>query len=434
MKKIFKYLVYLIIVGVITILLLMLLCNYIVCSNSKGRLYSDIDSVPDYEIGLLLGTTPQTRIGRRPNQFFKYRIDATESLYKAGKIKTILISGDENSLDGVNEVECMKDSLVDRGIPKDAFILDGKGLRTLDAVVRATKIYDVHSYVVISQKFHNERAIYLAEHLGLDAHDLTGFNAAEPTSNMAMMTYIREYFARVKVFIDIFTGIEPRSTENTKKEVVSEVAKHCTTREEKEKIVIYTPNYTNIDLVCGIMPDKSAKSVIFCSEAAFTGELLKEFKHTNILGDHVSSGIRYRGTGCNRNTGAFVYYGGKWKFLYKDYSNELDVAAKNGGMGFGQEMMIHNGKRVQTIRKDSNRSEFRALCELKGMLCVIDSKGVSKFGDFIQALLSEGVSEAIYLDMGIGWNYSWWRDCNGKANEIHNQRIPYTTNWITFYK
>lgn len=88
-------------------------------------------------------------------------------LYKAGKIKSILISGDENSLDGINEVECMKDSLVARGIPKNAFILDGKGFRTLDAVVRATNVYDAHSYVVISQKFHCERAIYLAEHLGL---------------------------------------------------------------------------------------------------------------------------------------------------------------------------------------------------------------------------------------------------------------------------
>lgn len=109
----------------------------------------------------------------------------------------------------------MKDSLVARGIPKDAFILDEKGFRTLDAVVRATKVYDVHSYVVISQKFHCERAIYLAEHLGLDVHDLVGFNAADATSNMAIMTYIREYFARVKVFVDIFTGKEPRSMEET---------------------------------------------------------------------------------------------------------------------------------------------------------------------------------------------------------------------------
>lgn len=181
------------------------------------------------------------------------------------------------------------------------------------------------------------------------------------------------------------------------------------------------------------MPSLSDKNVIFCAEAAFTGELLKEFKHSNILGDHVSGGKRYKETGCKRNTGAFVYYGGKWKFLYKNYSKDLDVAAQNGGMGFGQELMIHEGKRVLTIRKDANKNEFRALCELSGKLCVIDSKGVSSFGDFIQALLDEGVAEAIYLDMGPGWNYSWYRDYDGVSHEIHKHRIVYTTNWITFY-
>ena len=327
----------------------------------------------------------------------------------------------------------MRDSLVARGVPGSAIVLDGKGFRTLDAVVRATNVYDQHSFIVISQKFHNERAIYLAEHLGLDVEKLYGFNAADATSNMAIMTYIREYFARVKVFVDIITGKEPRSLEMTGGTEVEECSNY-TKCKEKGNLIIYTPDYSSIDLVCGTMPSQSDKTVIFCAEAAFTGEFLKEFKHSNILGDHVSGGKRYKGTGCKRNTGAFVYYGGKWKFLYKNYSKDLDVAAQNGGMGFGQELMIHEGKRVLTIRKDANKNEFRALCELSGKLCVIDSKGVSSFGDFIQALLNEGVTEAIYLDMGPGWNYSWYRDDSGVPHEIHNHRIIYTTNWITFYK
>ena len=327
----------------------------------------------------------------------------------------------------------MRDSLVARGVPGSAIVLDGKGFRTLDAVVRATNVYDQHSFIVISQKFHNERAIYLAEHLGLDVEKLYGFNAADATSNMAIMTYIREYFARVKVFVDIITGKEPRSLEMTGGTEVEECSNY-TKCKEKGNLIIYTPDYSSIDLVCGTMPSQSDKTVIFCAEAAFTGELLKEFKHSNILGDHVSGGKRYKGTGCKRNTGGFVYYGGKWKFLYKSYSKDLDIAAQNGGMGFCQEMMIHEGKRVQTIRKDANKNEFRALCELSGKLCVIDSKGVSSFGDFIQALLNEGVTEAIYLDMGPGWNYSWYRDDSGVPHEIHNHRIIYTTNWITFYK
>ena len=188
-------------------------CNLIIVNNAKGKTFYEIDSITPSEYGLLLGTTPQTRIGRRTNYFFKYRIDATEQLYKAGKIKRILISGDENSLDGVNEVECMKDSLIAHGVDVKDIILDGKGFRTLDAVVRAVKVYNIHSLVVISQRFHNERAIYLTEHLGLKVHDIQGYNAADPTSKMALITYVREYFARVKVFVDILTGKEPATYE-----------------------------------------------------------------------------------------------------------------------------------------------------------------------------------------------------------------------------
>ena len=148
--------------------------------------------------------------------FFKYRIDAAEQLYKAEKLNFILISGDENSLDGVNEPQCMKDSLVARSVPADIIYLDGKGFRTLDSVVRAVKVYDIHSFVVISQRFHNERAIYLAEHLGLDLHDVYGYNAADATSNLSILTYIREYFARVKVFLDLLTDKVPSTYEKGK--------------------------------------------------------------------------------------------------------------------------------------------------------------------------------------------------------------------------
>lgn len=103
-------------VGIIAIscISLMLVCNQIVVDNAKGKVFSDIDSIKYNRVGLLLGTTPQARIGRITNYFFIYRIDAAERLYKAGKIEKILISGDEHSLDGVNEPECMRDSLVPR--------------------------------------------------------------------------------------------------------------------------------------------------------------------------------------------------------------------------------------------------------------------------------------------------------------------------------
>ena len=186
-------------------LALMLICNHIVVSNAEGKVFSDINSVKYNKVGLLLGTTPQARIGRITNQFFIYRIDAAEQLYKAGKIEKILISGDENSLDGVNETECMRDSLVARGVPANAIILDGKGYRTICSVINANKVYGLKSFTIISQKFHNERAIYQAEHLGLDVKNLQAYNAKDPKSRRAYLTTIREYFARVKMFLDLMT-------------------------------------------------------------------------------------------------------------------------------------------------------------------------------------------------------------------------------------
>ena len=194
-----------IVVMVVVCLALMLICNQMVVNNAEGKCFSDIDSIKYNQVGLLLGTTPQARIGRITNQFFIYRIDAAEQLYKAGKIDQILISGDEHSLDGVNETECMRDSLVARGVPASAIFLDGKGYRTICSVINANKVYGLKSFTIISQKFHNERAIYQAEDLGLDVENIQAYNAKDPKSRRAYLTTIREYFARVKMFMDLIT-------------------------------------------------------------------------------------------------------------------------------------------------------------------------------------------------------------------------------------
>ena len=105
----------------------------------------------------------------------------------------------------------MKDSLLKRGIPKEALVLDFAGLRTLDSVVRSKEIFGQDSVTVISQQFHNERAIFLARHYGISA---IGFNALDVSINKGMKTQIRELFARVKVYLDFFTGKQPRHLGN----------------------------------------------------------------------------------------------------------------------------------------------------------------------------------------------------------------------------
>ena len=213
-KRVIRICAWIIGVFAVVCLALMLICNQIVVHNAEGKVFSDIDSIKYNKVGLLLGTTPKARIDRITNYVFIYRIDAAEQLYKAGKIEQILISGDEHSLDGVNETECMRDSLVARGVPANAIILDGKGYRTICSVINANKVYGLKSFTIISQQFHNERAIYQAEHLGLDVENIQAYNAKEPKSARAYLTTIREYFARVKLFIDLFTYDDKMKTPN----------------------------------------------------------------------------------------------------------------------------------------------------------------------------------------------------------------------------
>lgn len=204
-KRLIKISIWTLIALIIFCIAIMFICNQTVVNNARGKAFSEIDSIRYNKVGLLLGTTPQARFDRITNYFFIYRIDAAEHLYKAGKIEKILISGDENSLDGVNEPECMRDSLVARGVPASAIILDGKGYRTINSIVNANKVFGLKSFTIISQEFHNERALYQAEHLGLDVENLQAYNAKMPKSRRAYLTTIREYFARVKMFWDLIT-------------------------------------------------------------------------------------------------------------------------------------------------------------------------------------------------------------------------------------
>ena len=214
MKRIYKHITWIITIMAVLCIALMLICNQMVVNNAKGKVFSNIDSIKHNKVGLLLGTTPQARITKVKNYFFIYRLDAAEQLYKAGKIEKILISGDDNSLDGVNEPECMRDSLVARGVPESAIILDGKGYRTICSIVNANKVYGLKSFTIISQEFHNERALYQAEHLGLDVENIQSYNAKMPKSRRAYLTSIREYFARVKLFWDLLTYKESDSYAN----------------------------------------------------------------------------------------------------------------------------------------------------------------------------------------------------------------------------
>jgi SanA protein len=134
------------------------------------------------------------------------RIRAAAELYHAGKIDYILISGD-NRYDYYNEPQMMQDDLIELGVPKEKIFLDYAGFRTLDSVVRAKKVFGLKSFTVISQRFHNERALFIAQNHGLHA---VGYNAKDVSKNYGFKTNLREKFARVKVVLDLMTGKEPK--------------------------------------------------------------------------------------------------------------------------------------------------------------------------------------------------------------------------------
>ncbi len=161
--------------------------------------------LPKNKVGLVLGTASRLVEGG-VNPYYAHRIDATIALFKAGKIDYVLVSGDNGSI-YYNEPNTIKKDLVKGGIPEERIYLDYAGFRTLDSVVRAKEIFGLDQVTVISQEFHNKRAIYLAKHKGLKA---IGYNARDISGSEAVKVHFREYFARVKVFIDLIFNIQPR--------------------------------------------------------------------------------------------------------------------------------------------------------------------------------------------------------------------------------
>lgn len=187
------------------LLLVTIACNVQVNRKTAKALYDDLNLVPTCEVGLLLGTNPYLKNGL-PNKYFLYRIEAAVQLYQAKKIQYILVSGDNHRND-YNEPEEMKKALIKKGIPESSILMDYAGFRTLDSVVRAKTVFGKERFMIISQRFHNERALYLAQYNHIEA---VGFNAQDVTAYYGLKTRVREYLARLKLFIDLWFEVNPK--------------------------------------------------------------------------------------------------------------------------------------------------------------------------------------------------------------------------------
>jgi SanA protein len=200
----FKRKLLIIIISLIIFSILFTIYTNVTIAKYKKLTTNNIESLTSQKAGLLLGSARYLNNGYG-NPYFFNRIEAAVELYKSGKIKYIIVSGD-NSRKDYDEPSNMKEELIKRGVPEDVIFLDYAGFRTLDSVVRAKEIFGQDSLIVISQKFHNERAVFIAEKNGIKAY---GYNAKDIV-HKDYKTKIREILARNKVFIDLLFNVEPK--------------------------------------------------------------------------------------------------------------------------------------------------------------------------------------------------------------------------------
>jgi len=188
------------------LILLLLAFYFLVSWLAHGATYDRIDDLPVRYAGVVMGCVK--KVGQYDNEFFTKRVEAAAKLYQAGKVRYLIVSGDNHN-HGYDEPTDLKAALVAKGVPAEKIYCDYAGLRTLDSVVRAKVIFDQPDYIVISQRFQNERAVYIAKRQGME--DVVGFNAPDPHAEFMTKMYLRELFARVRAVLDVeFLHTQPK--------------------------------------------------------------------------------------------------------------------------------------------------------------------------------------------------------------------------------
>lgn len=193
-------------VSFFTLASLVFLSDRWVKRSSREFLFDDHDSCPPVTVALVLGCSPEVASGR-PNFYFTSRMKAAAGLYHAGKCRYLLVSGDNRDA-GYDEPTAMKEALVALGVPEPAIVRDYAGFDTLDSVLRAKEVFEQSRYLVVSQAFHNERAVAIARHHGIEAY---GLNAPDFRGRQAIRMVIREKLARVKTLGELkLLGSQPK--------------------------------------------------------------------------------------------------------------------------------------------------------------------------------------------------------------------------------
>ncbi|MBE6356728.1 MAG: hypothetical protein E7058_06405 [Lentisphaerae bacterium] len=173
----------------------------------SDSVYDEIPRLPETYTAVVLGCSPFIGSTGRQNLYFRYRMNAAAMLYHSGRIKTLLLSGD-NGRKGYNEPEAMRQYLLTLGVPDSALYCDYAGFSTLDSMIRAEAIFGQKKFIVISQRFHCERAVFLARCKGLEAYGFAAENVESPLWKYRSL--FRESLARPAAILDLITMRDAR--------------------------------------------------------------------------------------------------------------------------------------------------------------------------------------------------------------------------------
>jgi SanA protein len=171
--------------------------DFYISQSTQNRIYSNIDQIPEKPVALLLGTSKYYQ--GRINLYYEYRIRAAVELFEKGKVRAILVSGD-NSMPDYNEPLEMKQDLVSRGVPAEYIAPDYAGFRTLDSIVRAKQVFGQTALIIVSQEFHCQRAIFIADRYKISA---IGYAATDMPLQGGIRVRLREVIARFVAVLDI---------------------------------------------------------------------------------------------------------------------------------------------------------------------------------------------------------------------------------------
>jgi hypothetical protein len=214
-------------------------------------------------------------------------------------------------------------------------------------------------------------------------------------------------------------------------------------------LITYDITNCRLDLACGQMPDTTQENVILCAAAAFTGKCLDTFEHTNILGQHISQATLYNGYTEDKDGipfeqryALFVWKGidNQGNMLEKGFyqlPNDLllEQVVEQSGMAFTQHWVIKDAQLFIPVIQPLERVEhFRSICQKDNRFFVIANKEPITYQQYLDALLAFGVENALYMDMGTGWNHSFYRDADNQLHILHPKTHSYPTNWLVVYK